>query len=348
MNKQTVEISWINSVKALCIVFIFLNHCEFYCGCEIGILRNLYLPFFTNAFFFVSGYLFFKKQLSECYKKLSLSEWLIIPGGGKSLLNNILFKIAIPTVLFSIITYIPKLYIRDEGFSMIELLSRVFLDGNYWFTCALVVAELLLTISLFSRVKNIWFYYVLSVLLTIVAQVILNSDIIILHNTSWPWYYKSGFCATIFLATGGVYQRYEDKIDKFFTFFFLTLLVITVSIVALFHYPTNNILSRGSLGFSGYVLDILFCYAVIRLSKLFPVYSLINYIGRHSIGFYFICGALPNIIVIFFSRVGIASSVWNTMLSTIVSLIMAFPIVYLFNKYLPFLFDLRVLNKKKR
>lgn len=80
-NGKKQEIHWVNALKALCIIFIYVFHCEFYCKFELGAVRLLYLPFFTNAFFFVSGYLLFRKQLSSEIIKLDASSWMSSWGG---------------------------------------------------------------------------------------------------------------------------------------------------------------------------------------------------------------------------------------------------------------------------
>ena len=54
MGNQNIirkEIKWINTLKVLCMLIIYLNHSEIYCGTTIGLLRNLYLPLFVPAFF---------------------------------------------------------------------------------------------------------------------------------------------------------------------------------------------------------------------------------------------------------------------------------------------------------
>ncbi len=63
-NTRGKDINWINALKALCILFVFLRHSEGYYGCDLGWFDGLILPFYVNAFFFVSGYLLFWKQLS--------------------------------------------------------------------------------------------------------------------------------------------------------------------------------------------------------------------------------------------------------------------------------------------
>ena len=74
------NIKWINAIKALCIIFVFLRHCESCYGMTSGVYGNFYLPFYVNAFFFVSGYLLFWKQLSEPKILEKTSEFAV--GGG--------------------------------------------------------------------------------------------------------------------------------------------------------------------------------------------------------------------------------------------------------------------------
>ena len=64
-NGNSKSINWINAVKALCIILVFLRHSENYYGVHLGWVDGLYLTIYVNAFFFVSGYLLFWKQLSE-------------------------------------------------------------------------------------------------------------------------------------------------------------------------------------------------------------------------------------------------------------------------------------------
>lgn len=59
------NIVWINYLKAISVIAVFLVHCELYYGYGLGVIDHLVHPFYVNAFFFVSGYLMLRKQLSE-------------------------------------------------------------------------------------------------------------------------------------------------------------------------------------------------------------------------------------------------------------------------------------------
>lgn len=79
VSKKT-ELPWVNYIKAICLFFIYFHHCEFYTGWHNNMLDAFYAPFFVNSFFVISGYLLFKKQLSEPIVLESIQEYAI--GGG--------------------------------------------------------------------------------------------------------------------------------------------------------------------------------------------------------------------------------------------------------------------------
>lgn len=64
MSQQTKSIPWINNVKALSIVAVFFVHCQLYYGFTLDGANLFIHPWYVNAFFFVSGYLLFWKQLT--------------------------------------------------------------------------------------------------------------------------------------------------------------------------------------------------------------------------------------------------------------------------------------------
>lgn len=86
MNKN---INWINAVRAICIISVFFVHSENYYYYSIGALNNYIYPFYVNAFFFISGYLLFRKQLSPSIIDEKRAEYL--SGGGGNINNKFFF-----------------------------------------------------------------------------------------------------------------------------------------------------------------------------------------------------------------------------------------------------------------
>lgn len=58
------DILWIDYTKAISMILVYLVHSQLYYGYMMDNLNNFIHPFYVNSFFFVSGYLLFRKQLS--------------------------------------------------------------------------------------------------------------------------------------------------------------------------------------------------------------------------------------------------------------------------------------------
>lgn len=151
----------------------FLRHCESYYGQDLGWFDSLYLPFYVNSFFFVSGYLLFWKQMSTPKIEETMAEYRI--GGGKTLFLNVLFRIIIPSTIFATIEFFPKKIIRGEPIAAPDFFVETIGGCTYWFTSALVVAELLFLLFLMTRNRNIWFHTTLASGLSILGWYLIYS-----------------------------------------------------------------------------------------------------------------------------------------------------------------------------
>ena len=76
------NIYWINAVKAFAIMAVFLSHVQAIYGYSIGVVHRFISPWYVNAFFFVSGYLLFRKQLSIPVIRQSKRLYMSKSGGG--------------------------------------------------------------------------------------------------------------------------------------------------------------------------------------------------------------------------------------------------------------------------
>lgn len=75
------ELSWVNWMKFICMLLVYLNHSEIFYGYRIDSVGYLYRPVFVNAFFFISGYLLFRKQWNTKLLSLGRKEWYNVMGG---------------------------------------------------------------------------------------------------------------------------------------------------------------------------------------------------------------------------------------------------------------------------
>lgn len=124
--------------------------------------------------------------------------------GGSRAFTNIIYRLIIPTILFSIIEFVPSYVIRGKEFGVGEFVYKTIGGCTYWFTAALVVAELLILLLFLTRIKNIWFYFVSACSIFLVGCYLCRDNIeIISKYPSCPWQYKEGLLSIVFLASGG-------------------------------------------------------------------------------------------------------------------------------------------------
>ena len=65
MTEKQQREYWIDTLKAICIICVYIAHCEsFYCP-SYNIARFIVSPFYVNAFFFINGYLIVRKYFKN-------------------------------------------------------------------------------------------------------------------------------------------------------------------------------------------------------------------------------------------------------------------------------------------
>ena len=342
MTNSNKNISWINSLKAFSIIAVFFVHCQLYYGCVLSFDRWIY-PWYVNAFFFVSGYLLFWKQLSEP-KILEDRRLYVLTGGGKALFLNVLYRIIFPSIIFSIIEFVPSCLIQGRGIDVGYALYKTIGGGTYWFTSALVVAELILLLLFCTRKRNIWFYVLVSFALGSIGLVIVKLGI--LQNGIWAW--RQGLIALIFLAMGGLYWKYEKQIDRLMRWWFaLPLLAVYVAMVIGLKDYNDPLISTLSIQPVGFVTSAIACLLLVWLCKCLPEWKPLTFIGQNSLGFYFLSGALPISSSMLAHKAMEGSPVWMLFVLWVVCLVTAYVVVVIINRWLPWLWDLRKLKEAK-
>lgn len=340
------EITWIDWVKFLCIFFVYWCHVRMFsdAGCPVYMP---YGPFFVNAFFFVSGYLIFRKQLSKPIissdKRVFLSDSIKKNG----MLTNILFKIAIPSILFSMIDFVPKTLIRGEGLTLDTFVIDTFVRGTQWFTCALCVSELLIVMMLVTRFRNIWYYFALTLPFVVLGYYLHLNKVQIFGDDYLPWFYKSGLMALYFLVCGGLYHQYESRIDSVISKvgggIFSVVTVVAYYLIMYFTAVGSwKVSVLEGIEWKGLILSLVAIFVLVYMCKFFKSFKLVTYISRHSIGFYFLSASIPFVCCNITDKILSIGSL-GFFISFIGSFLAAFVVVYLLNRFVPFVFDLRKL-----
>ena len=333
MKKNLV---WINLIKGFCILLVYLNHSEIFYGISTDWFIRLYQPFFVNLFFIISGYLLFKKYvyIDKCQK---------FNTGGY--LKNILFRIIIPSIIFTTIIFFPKQIIRGQDIEIQKFLNDTIGGCSAWFTSAFAIAQLLLVIFFKYKCSKISIYIIYGFILTIIANYLTISGFDINY-----YYFKSGMIATLFISIGGLYFKYEDKISRVLQNKWS--LIINSLFLILYVYittKTNILLSSVNSGFvnvAGVIFATYISINIILLIKQLPDIPVVSFIGKNSIVFYFLSGAIPNVIAIIAQHV-LPVSLIGLLVVCVLSVILAYAAVYIITLYFPWLTDVRLIKSKK-
>lgn len=126
----------------------------------------------------------------------------------------------------------------------------------------------------------------------------------------------------------------------------ISLMLVAYFFILIYFEDTNPNISILALQPIGIVTTLLSCILLIELFKHLPDNSIMNYIGKNTLGFYLMSGALPVIVSIVAHKLVIGTYLWMMLTVWIMCLFGAYVIVGIINKWLPWMFDLRQFKKK--
>lgn len=341
MTQSKKEIRWINYVRAISILAIYYIHAEEFFGFTVQGLARYILPFYVNAFFFVSGYLLFRKQLGAIEKGEGKRE-------RKRLLLNIVFRLVIPSLIFSIVDFVPGTIIQHREFSVLQFIEKTVWGRTFWFISALVVAELIIYLLLHSNRKSMWFYAAAGTVLFAAGYVISAKGLYLTKLfDSNPWQFEKGLLSLIFIVLGGLYNKYEAAVDRYLhkPFIFLPLSALYITAITLFNKKMRVLISMNDINIPGVLISVLSIAILVTLCKWIsrtdPVTNQLDRIGKSTIGFYFVCGSIPKTLAIVLPKILPKDNFPYMIFGFALSFALAYAVVFLMEKYIPFVFDLR-------
>lgn len=237
--------------------------------------------------------------------------------------------------------------LRNQSFDWSNFFIETIGGSSLWFTSSLTLAELILLIILFTRVKNIWFYFGIGMFTSFLGYFAFESDILICGNPNFPWFWKSSLSAVLYLSLGGLYHKYEIMLNKrlyLSDIRVVLFLTICYCLYCLFDFKAyNGGLTSSPLTFGSVILSILGIIVVVLISKKITSNKFTEYWGRNTLGLYFMCGAIPNTIAILLKKC-IPVGFPMVLICCCLSFAIALVVVYILNRYLPFMFDIRKLR----
>ncbi len=216
---------------------------------------------------------------------------------------------------------------------------------SFWFTSALTVAEIFLLILYLLDQKHIWFYAAITFCLFIIGIHFSNSNTNMTAAAYFPWFYRTGLIYTFIMVLGGIYQKYEQSIDKYIHIITPTLLIAYIAIIGTTWNGSFKMLGVGGRcdlpGFFIILCGILF---IVYATKKLQSYSLLNFIGKNSLVFYFLSGCLPAAFGSIIGKLCPNGSYSVVILVSLLSAASACGITWFIARFMPFLTDLRLLR----
>ncbi len=357
MNKPDTapkNIRWINYMRAVCMIAIYYIHAESFFEYSVRGLAKFILPFYVNAFFFVSGYLLFRKQMSAAQSGDRRAE-------RKKFLLNLLFRMVIPNIIMSVIFYVPASILQHRGLSAASFIDKTLLGQTFWFVSALVVAELLVYLLIQCRIQNMLVYILFAAVCFLAGCFLGTKESILPVSTLHPWKIDSALMAVPFLVLGGLYWKYESAADRVIfrpaviaalaVMYVLPLVFANGSVrvlISMVSKETPDEFNAAGLAVStvSIILLLVACKSVRNRNR---ITDRMDHIGKHTLGLYFVCGAIPKVIMRVLPRILPKGTVFYMLCGFVLSFLLCYAVVCLLEKYLPFLFDLRrgIRRKKK-
>lgn len=340
MNKN---LAWINYAKTFCILIVYYYHSECYCGFNKSLLYNFYSPFFLNVFFVISGYLLYRKHEQN---NSSNNSHRIEATLKDQMVDNVLFKIIIPTILFSSIFVIPKCLLQHEFNDYLSIIYYALGGSSSWFTYALAISEIIIIL--------LWFRWNSNPITTFVVSIGLFFFGVFTHYIGIQnlFSFQSGLVATPILALGCLLFKYENLIDKYI---YNWISIIGLAIIFIFIVLSNY----GGCHFSSYGIDFNISGGLAFLTSALVLLGICqtlggrseiiaNFVGRNTLPFYFLCNAVPNISAIIIKKIIDSDSYYLSVLTFVVSICISSILVYIIITYFSFLLDFRKINRFKK
>lgn len=195
-------------------------------------------------------------------------------------------------IIFSSIEFLPKIMITHRAFEFNALLIETVGAGTYWFTSALLIAEVIIALLLVTRRKNIGFYVVALGIISSIGIYLYDIEIFHLHRE--PFFVSRGILACFFLGLGALYWKYETWFDRVINKHTILLLLALYLYIAYFcPVAPRFMVSMGDMDVLGYFFGFLGSVILIWFCKQLPQIKTLTFVGRNSICFYFMSGALP-------------------------------------------------------
>lgn len=327
MYMTTKRKYWIDNLRGLCMLAILVDHTETYYSGNCIIDYSLYVVNALVVFFFISGYLMFRKTTNGEIVEFSL----------RHKANSILRTLVVPYFIFTSIIYIPKVLVHDVTFSTVNMITDILYGQASWFIAALCVAELIFSVVIHvSKGKELW-------LLATGVTGFIASIFLAQEGKAYIWQLDNAMQALLFLCAGYLYHKHEHQLYMLNKPIVNLILLAALVAIKLYEQANDIQLIVWHINIDNYVvflLDLSVCtLLMVQIFKHLPMIRLLSWTGKHSLVYYFLCGGVPLLVSKIFNKAGMMynGNYLYVVLAFILVYLCATAITYIVYRYMPFL-----------
>lgn len=310
---------WIDNLRGVCMLAILLDHTEVYYSGVNLINYNLYVTDALYLFFFLSGYLIYKQK-----NDISVKEKLC--SIGRTLL--------IPYLIFTSVIAFPKA-LAHGNFNGIGAIVLDILQGYAsWFIAALIVAEIFFIILVKICSKK-------DLLMGGICLFAAMLSLLFPHKETFYILQIDNALFVMPIIFGGyIYHKFENIIPQKWSYITTALFILVCVKMYVYNYGIK--MSIGLLEISNYGVFILNaflgCFSFAGLFKKIPHCSPIEWIGRHSLVYYFFCGSIPFLVGKAFNYLNFQYNgfYWHILLAFAVTILLSTIVVAIIYRFFPF------------
>ena len=291
---------WIDLLRGFLMLAIIFDHTEICFTGDNIVPYRMYVPDVLMAFFFLSGYLFYRPE-GFCLRH-KLHSWLR--------------GVLMPYFIFTSALALPKAWLHGDGGSISDLLLTILTGQGSWFIASLAVAELLFCFLLWlSRARWRW---LAGAGLFAVALAYGFGTRRLAFEANW-WHVNEAVVALPSLLLGYMVHRFDSLGTRWRLGLFALLLVLSLPVnvlVASSSWPSVLVgaLVLPRLFLVKNALSVLLLYLLFTISQRDGVRwveqmprwlaAMVSWTGRRSIVYYFFSSGIPTALTAVFSRLG--------------------------------------------
>jgi len=274
IETTTRRIIWIDSLRGICMILILWFHTEMYYTGHDTLPYELYVTNALCTFYFISGFLFCGRKGFTLQRKLI----------------SILRGLLIPYFIFTTILVLPKSFFRNEPAG--EILTDIIMGNGSWFVASLIVAEVIY--ALVMSLKRRWLLHTLAALSLVLAYILNETNIYTGPNI---WNFQSSLLALPFIHLGYMAHRYRGQLGMLLKPRIITIFILCSIAIKLFVAYTSPDMLIAPVMISSFPLFLAdtICLIIVGvgLTSRLPYIGWLQWVGRHTLIYYFFCGAIP-------------------------------------------------------